>query len=403
MKYLVDNVSAEEEKNLLEWIAKHPDNAVKFEESKRLMLYPGRANIGFNPDVDDAWMNLKAKIEYNGAQKRTNKLVWLKMAAAVALLVGMAYVFAVLLTKNQPSKIMTNFSPSPEVAEKLIEIKSTGKLKFVYLPDSSLVFLNKNSKISYAESYNSEDRIVYLEGESFFDVKRDPDRPFVVYAGMTKTRVLGTSFNIEAYEHQEGVEITVASGKVVFFLKGTSKDRMMVLESDDKLVFKKNDISVKKTKNSNQDYLAWINEDANDDKKDKELMEDDDPVLNSTNRHKYASEIAQPTAYLNNVSKWTNTFIWKNRLIKKTLIEGEIYNSATIAIFKDIRLTATFYNKNHAVIDTRSFIVHESVGPGQVITYKRKLDNWHDDAITVIVEIEEAGIKENEQKPPLKQ
>ena len=404
MKYLLDEVSHEEEKSLLAWIAKHPDNAKKFDESKKLLFFPGRGNMGFTPDLDNAWVSLKAKIEGATPQETKNnykfkgniRMELLKMTAAIALLAGIAYGFG-YFTKNQTPDIIANTGAAQDAGEKLIEIKSDGALKFIYLPDSSMVFLNKNSKLSYSKNFNAQERIVYLEGESFFDVKRNPDQPFLVYAGMTKTRALGTSFNIKAYEQQERVEVTVASGKVVLFIEGTSKDRMMVLERDDKAVFTKSDISVKKKKNDDRNYISWIEE--NDGKSSPALygmMEEH--TLNNKNLKKYNSEVAHPASYLNNVTKWMNTFSWDNHLIKEILIEGEIYNSATIAVFKDIILKVNFYDKKHSIVDTQHFTVRESVAPGEVITYKRKLNGWHEETNNVIVEIEDASVEDNELK-----
>ncbi|SFW47342.1 FecR family protein [Chitinophaga sancti] len=80
------------------------------------------------------------------------------------------------------------------------------------LPDSSEVWLNADSKLTYNETDNQ--RVVMLEGEAFFNIKQAAGRPFVVKAGPCTATVLGTSFNIKAYKNDPKVLITVATGKV---------------------------------------------------------------------------------------------------------------------------------------------------------------------------------------------
>jgi ferric-dicitrate binding protein FerR (iron transport regulator) len=80
------------------------------------------------------------------------------------------------------------------------------------LPDSSEVWLNADSKLSYHEQNGK--RTVTLEGEAFFSIKSAAGRPFIVEAGKTTITVLGTSFNIKAYKNDPKVLITVATGKV---------------------------------------------------------------------------------------------------------------------------------------------------------------------------------------------
>jgi ferric-dicitrate binding protein FerR (iron transport regulator) len=81
----------------------------------------------------------------------------------------------------------------------------------ILLPDSSIVWLNADSKLQYQDNGNRE---VILEGEAFFDVRPDVEKPFVVIAGKSRTTVLGTTFNIKAYNGEPKILITVASGKI---------------------------------------------------------------------------------------------------------------------------------------------------------------------------------------------
>ncbi len=84
----------------------------------------------------------------------------------------------------------------------------------IVLPDSSVVWLNSDSYIQYNEDKKSHMREVVLKGEAFFDVKHDASKPFVVLAHGTVTKVIGTAFNIKAYDDSRNIQVTVTRGKV---------------------------------------------------------------------------------------------------------------------------------------------------------------------------------------------
>lgn len=82
------------------------------------------------------------------------------------------------------------------------------------LADGTRVWLNSQSELRFPTRFNGEKREVYMEGEVYLEVKRDEERPFIVYAGETEIRVLGTSFNVKAYAEEGEVVTTLLSGKV---------------------------------------------------------------------------------------------------------------------------------------------------------------------------------------------
>ena len=397
-KYLFDELTPKEEKTLLDWISKSPENAETFVHSKKLLNLSDSYTHSFLPDTEKAWLKVKLKAlipPVESFKDRSRRILlkrgFMSIAASITLICGLIYSFSVLLSSNDYLNTPVGLSSTDELQVEIVEIISGDKVKILYLPDSSLAILNRNSKISYPKEFDQDNRIVKLEGESFFQVKRNPNHPFYVFTENTKTRVLGTSFNVKAYDDDLNTEVTVISGKVVFFLEGTKKDRLLVLESNDKATFNKKKVNVEKTRNESMDYLAWFNE------LELEIVEElplPKPELikkvGSNREEIYGTEKATPKDYLNNVCKWSNTFVWNNRLIKKTLVEGEIYSSAIIAHYHEITLKATFYDDDDAAIATELFIVHQEVAPGDIIKYQRKLDSWYDLTRKVIVEIEKA-------------
>lgn len=89
-----------------------------------------------------------------------------------------------------------------------------GQKTQLLLPDSTQVWLNSGSRLSYNYQYSTHARIVSLEGEAFFDVRKDTQYPFVVKTGAVDVKVLGTAFNVSAYADEENIQVALLRGKV---------------------------------------------------------------------------------------------------------------------------------------------------------------------------------------------
>jgi ferric-dicitrate binding protein FerR (iron transport regulator) len=87
------------------------------------------------------------------------------------------------------------------------------QVRKVLLPDSSVVWLNSATRLSFPVDF-ATNREIWLSGEAFFTVKHDVDHPFVVLAGNTSTKVFGTSFNISAYPEAGELRISLKTGKI---------------------------------------------------------------------------------------------------------------------------------------------------------------------------------------------
>lgn len=89
-----------------------------------------------------------------------------------------------------------------------------GEQKVVTLVDGSVVTLNAGSTLQVLSNFKDKTREVTLSGEAYFDVAKDASRPFIVSTGEVRTRVLGTSFDVQAYGNEGDLTVTVAEGKV---------------------------------------------------------------------------------------------------------------------------------------------------------------------------------------------
>ncbi len=107
-----------------------------------------------------------------------------------------------------------NSQPAPIQTIAMLESKNPmGQRSKIVLPDSSTVYLAGGSKLIYPERFSAGKREVSLQGEAFFEITKNPKRPFIIRTGNVQTRVLGTSFLINAFKGQP-IKVEVATGKV---------------------------------------------------------------------------------------------------------------------------------------------------------------------------------------------
>lgn len=102
------------------------------------------------------------------------------------------------------------------------------KVRKITMPDGTIIWLNRRSRLEFnEEQYNREQRYVKLSGEGFFEVTKDAARPFIVETGNIYTRVLGTSFNIEAYQQESEIRVSLVHGKVSLEDKATAATMLL--------------------------------------------------------------------------------------------------------------------------------------------------------------------------------
>lgn len=116
------------------------------------------------------------------------------------------------------------------------QIRTEGRqVKRVLLPDSSEVWLNANSSLTIPENYGHGSRHLQLTGEAFFDVSRDTTQPFIIASPDITVTVLGTSFNVRAYEGLEEAQVAVRTGRVN--VSGADRSTLAELTADDLLTY----------------------------------------------------------------------------------------------------------------------------------------------------------------------
>jgi len=118
-------------------------------------------------------------------------------------------------------------------------IARRGTRSYLVLPDSSKVWLNSDSRLVYSASFNEAVREVTLEGEAFFEVAKNPARPFIVHTSGIDVKVLGTAFNVKSYPKDPSIETTLIHGSIEVTNKNEPKGPRLILRPHQKLVFNK--------------------------------------------------------------------------------------------------------------------------------------------------------------------
>ncbi len=162
-------------------------------------------------DVAEIWSNITYEIHGQHRQEKRT-IGWLSMISAASILVLVG--FGIWLLKSGKPK-MTYAQLTESLPYPVQEEASTPDIpKKIILPDGSEVTLDSNSRISFAPDFNGAVREVYLSGSAFFNVVKNPKKPFLVYSNEVITRVVGTSFKISAFDSEKNVVVSVKTGKV---------------------------------------------------------------------------------------------------------------------------------------------------------------------------------------------
>ena len=211
-----------------EWVASHPDRQADVLQARELLegIYEGFDELS-DTELNDRVRATIAKITDPHATPNTLiirrlwpvpvQTTWLVAASICLVLLGGWYIL------NR--RVVSSPAASPyqtvvaQAGSSLREISTeTTASKLIQLPDGSQITLAPRSRLSYDSRLNrQQQRLVYLTGGAFFSVKRDPARPFLVYANGIVTKVLGTSFSIQAYDGQSKITVAVRSGRVSVF------------------------------------------------------------------------------------------------------------------------------------------------------------------------------------------
>jgi transmembrane sensor len=225
-RYLADEVTTDERERVEAWLAEDPDHW-----SQLTALRDARAQAALSePAVDqakaDVWARLERERGRAGVPPQGRRPVlrdlalparhWstaVQIAAAVLVtLAGAAAVGALLFRSHSQAAV-----PAPKVAT-----TARGQRATFRLPDGTHVMLGVASTLRYPASFDGGSRELSLEGEAYFEVVHDEQRPFVVRAGDLVARDIGTEFTVRAYPDEARARVVVRQGRVAIQAAGAA-------------------------------------------------------------------------------------------------------------------------------------------------------------------------------------
>ena len=253
-KHFANETNSKETELLNSWKNSLTENQIEFEKTEQVIkkLKPYFEAKRFN--TTPAWENVQKQISHSEntsiQHKTIRKEVFRQFYKYAAILI-----LVLLLGSVSYFAINTNFRKT--VLSEIITAKN--QVNEFELPDGSWVTLNGNSKLLYPKKFKNNIREITLVGEAFFDVQPNPENPFIINAGNTQVKVLGTSFNISAYPENEKVEVVVKTGKVQLIElnhQNTALNHVFLAPGEKGTFFYENK-KLEKVLNNNPNYLAW--------------------------------------------------------------------------------------------------------------------------------------------------
>ncbi|MFW5761836.1 MAG: FecR family protein [Cyclobacteriaceae bacterium] len=207
----VKNPDAESNYFWQHWLEQNPEKKDVVDQAKKVILaieleHPP-ASEQENSEVLEGILREIDRHNATALNFRVVSNYIMKIAAAVLVLVVVYFsIYEITRDQQQPKSV--------KGTNEIVKTTTKGQKLNLTLPDGSSIKLNAESRLVIDSTFGKQNRLVHLQGEAYFHVSRDTVRPFIIRTNDLETRVLGTSFNINAYEGQQNIEVAVESGKV---------------------------------------------------------------------------------------------------------------------------------------------------------------------------------------------
>lgn len=242
--FLAQNPSSQEEKQFLDLIQdpSKRDAILKYMDELAGETSINQADFDKNRIKQSIDLNIQSEI--SGSNRNYSFI--LKVAAVFLLSIVVSYF------------IFQEFNPSETTDQvyisKVEKSTSSSQRSRILLPDSSIVWLNVNSRVIFPKVFSEAERNIELIGEAYFEVLPDKDRPFIIKSGDIKTTVLGTSFTVAANPSDKEINVAVVSGEVMV----TKQTDSVLLAKNEKATYSKaaNTITHSKIENTLL-YNGW--------------------------------------------------------------------------------------------------------------------------------------------------
>lgn len=244
LKFLHGTISSDESEALNKWLEESLENKKLADDLELLWKSAKTKEPSDDFQTQEEWSKLEATISTTSAPRQkeitlNRKVEWLKIAASITLIAVFAWLLYLVVFSRE-----TILKESQEEIVQLL------------LPDGSKIWLNHHSRLAYQEDFNEKDRIVKVSGEAFFEVRKDATKPFLIQTAHAQIKVLGTSFNVQAYESTNATEVFVTTGLVSFSSLKTQVQDIKLGPGETGTLAKNENVPVLH-KEENSNALAW--------------------------------------------------------------------------------------------------------------------------------------------------
>ena len=247
--HLDGDLNVEELKRLNEWLSRSAENARYYANVKDIWE-ASIADASRIAQTETEWSKFLYTIhrpeKSNIFSFSTNLQMFYRFAAILVIGFFIGSLVIKYPTRQEPL-YMTTFAPKGSVSQMM-------------LSDSTLVYLNAGSELKYSAGKGEKTREVFLEGEAWFDVKKDSDRPFIVHTPYYLVRVTGTNFNVKAYQSDNEITTTLEEGEVKINSSENFKlEHEITLQPGEQLVYNKSSKNINIKEVDTNLYTSWKN------------------------------------------------------------------------------------------------------------------------------------------------
>lgn len=222
------------------WLEQYPEKHLAVAEARQILQTIRIGTIPVKSTEIKKEVSRLLETVHEKKKSASSRIIWIKkwrLVAAIIILMGVGALTGVLINRQSGNRFTYS---KATLAKRLVEqINISDKELRIVLPDNSIVKLAPNSRLSYSNDMDKRpERDVYLSGEAFFEVTKNPSHPFRVFADEVVTKVLGTSFTVRAFEKDKEIKVTVRTGKVRVYSQETdeAKAEMNAEHPDDILL-----------------------------------------------------------------------------------------------------------------------------------------------------------------------
>src|SRR5688572_19765465 len=199
VKYLAEEATPPEQELVEEWVSSSEANRYYFQHFQLIWNESKELTVTAPIDENKAWQKFQRRVKKEEGRNRPGWFGWWRIAAGILIIVGITWFTSSILNKE---------TTEPEI----LSIASVNEVKKDTLPDGSVATLNKHSVLTYPSSFKGKSRKVKLEGEAFFNVKSNKEKPFIIDVNDVQVKVVGTSFNVKS--NNGVIEVIVETGIV---------------------------------------------------------------------------------------------------------------------------------------------------------------------------------------------